>query len=100
MVEIGLLVRRNRTGNNDLQNVVLFRPVLIWLVLKRSPISTSPISFQSYFTDYHDESLLKNAVIAKDEQVNSHIKQIDEDIVPVCNHNASVLKLVHNHLLL
>ncbi|EFX63057.1 hypothetical protein DAPPUDRAFT_269147 [Daphnia pulex] len=30
----------------------------------------------------YDESLLKNAVIAKDEQVNSHIKQIDEDIVP------------------
>ena len=95
MVEIGLLVRRNRTGNNQLQKVVLLRPVLIRLVLKRSPIS-----FQSYFTDYHDEALLKNAVIAKDEQVNSHIKQIDEDIVPVCNHNASVLKLVHNHLLL
>jgi hypothetical protein len=54
MVEIGLLVRRNRTGNNQLQKVVLFRPVLIGLDLKRSPISTSPISFQSYFTDYRD----------------------------------------------
>ncbi len=31
MVEIGLLVRRNRTGNNELQNVVLFRPVLFLL---------------------------------------------------------------------
>jgi hypothetical protein len=52
MVEIGLLVRRNRTGNIEMQKVDLFRPVLIGLVLKRSPISTSPISFQSYFTDY------------------------------------------------
>ena len=28
-VEIGLVDGRNRTGNNELQNVVLFRPVLI-----------------------------------------------------------------------
>jgi hypothetical protein len=55
MVEIGLLVRRNRTGNNELQKVVLFRPVLFLLVLYRSPISTSPISFQSYFTDYNQD---------------------------------------------
>jgi hypothetical protein len=36
-VEIGLLVRRNRTGNNQLQKVVLFLPVLF----RVSPISPS-----------------------------------------------------------
>jgi hypothetical protein len=51
-VEIGLLDGRNRTagkdinrtGNNQLPKIFLFRPVLACPVLKCSPFSNSPIS--------------------------------------------------------
>lgn len=59
-VEKGLLDCRNRTagkdinrtGNNQLPKVFLFRPVLTCPALKFNPISISPIWFQSYFTVY------------------------------------------------
>ena len=69
IVEIGLLVGRNRTGKNQLPKVVLFRPVLFLLSPKTQSYFYQSYSVQSYFTVYQGFAVQRQ----KKETFNSNM---------------------------